>query len=75
MSPTDNLRDSMANVVGYLANGSDVGVLITTEASVMILRPDADWVTITSAAVEIGPEMPAFVLDVAEIMHEQRTGV
>jgi Uma2 family endonuclease len=75
MSPTDTLADSMQNVVSYLANGSDVGVLITKTAAVMILRPGADWVTFNTQFVEIGPEMPGFELDVAEIMHEQRQGV
>ena len=75
MSPTDTLTAGMENVVRYLANGSDVGVLITETAAVMILRAGAEWVTFTTPFVEIGPEMPGFELDVAEIMHEQRKGV
>jgi hypothetical protein len=75
MSPTDTLAESMQNVVSYLTNGSDVGVLITKTGDVMILRPEAEWLTFTMQFVEIGPEMPGFKLDVAEIMNEQRQGV
>ena len=75
MSPTDTLKASMANVATYIDNGSDVGVLITKTAAVMILRPGAEWVTIITPFVEIGPEMPDFQLDVAEIINEQRKGI
>jgi Uma2 family endonuclease len=74
MSPTDDLKASMDNVREYIENGSDVGVLITKKAAVMILRPGAEWATFTTPFVEIGPEMPGFALDVAEIIHEQRKG-
>jgi Uma2 family endonuclease len=75
MSPTDTLTDRMDNVARYIANGSDVGVLITHEGALKILRPGAEWMTFTRQFVEIGPEMPGFELDVAEIMHEQRKGI
>jgi Uma2 family endonuclease len=75
MSPTDPLTTSKANVVTYIGNGTDVGVLITKAAAVMILRPGSDWVTVTTPFVEIGPEMPGFELDVAEILNEQRKGI
>jgi hypothetical protein len=41
----------------------------------MVLRPSMEWRTHTAPTVEIGAEMPGFVLDVAEIIHEQRKGV
>jgi Uma2 family endonuclease len=75
MSPTDELDASMSNVAKYIENGSDVGVLITKDATVMILRPRSPWVTFSTPLVAIGPEMPGFILNVAEIVHEQRRGI
>lgn len=65
MFPTDTLKASMDSLATSLANGSDVGMLITKQGVAMILGPGADWATIDSPVVD--PEMPGFELDVMEI--------
>jgi Uma2 family endonuclease len=76
LSPEDTVKQTQAKVKNYIDNGVSLGVIINPDTTeVLLLRPAGEWVVCNTPTIEIGPEMPGFVLDVAEIVHQQRQGI
>jgi Uma2 family endonuclease len=69
VSPTDKLEDGKAKMEEYLANGAQLGWLIDpAERRVYVYRPDrAIEVLENPDSVAGDPELPGFVLQLAEI--------
>jgi Uma2 family endonuclease len=69
LSPTDRLRYTVEKCEEYVATGSAVAVLIDPrDHSVTLYRPGREPLAIGEAtAVEIGNELPGFVLDAAAV--------
>jgi Uma2 family endonuclease len=68
-SPTDNIEDTKAKMEEYLANGLRLGWLIDPPARrVYIYRPGREVEILENPAQVSGdPELPGFVLEMAEI--------
>ncbi len=68
VSPSDDRADVEEKIDAFLANGVRVGILLDADSeTVTIFRPDAERKTYATWLVEIGPEMPGFILDAATV--------
>ncbi len=73
VSPSDDLADVRQKIDAFIANGVRVAVMLDPSSqTVTISRPNAEHETYVTELVEIGPEMPGFVLGAATIFRRSK---
>jgi len=73
VSPSDDLSDVEKKIDAFIANGVRVGVMLDPNSqTVTIFRPNTERKTYATGLVEIGLEMPGFVLDAAMVFRRSK---
>jgi len=65
LSPRDDFDETVAKIIEYLVNGTHVGVLLNPrDRTVGVARSPKNWrISTDPDALEIGDEMPGFILN------------
>ncbi len=69
VSPSDDVREVGKKMDGYITNGALVAVMIDPATQMVVIwRSAGERVNHATPTIEIGPEMPEFVLDAEAVL-------